>query len=652
MMKTRFLTLVSVFILVSFMVFAQKIEPNDASKYTIELNKKVEMPTSAEDFDNASKGFIAPFDNPIVKNSEGRVVFNYDDFKFIKGDAPNSVNPSLWRQSILINGYAGLFKVADGIYQIRSADVSNMTIIEGNKGLIVIDPLAAEEPAKAGMELYYKHRPKYPIVAVIYTHSHVDHYGGVKGVVTEEEVKKGKVKIVAPDGFLEHTISENVYAGTAMSRRAIYGYGSLLERSAKGTVGSGIGTTGAGGNVTLIPPTLIIKKDGEKHKFAGIEIEFMLVQNTEAPAEMVFYVPKYRALCGAEIVCHTLHNLVTLRGAQARDSKAWWQGINKMNNKFTEKSDVLFVSHTWPVWGEENIAKYCKSQRDLYKYIHDQTLHFINKGYTGVEIAEMLKLPDSLYREASNRGYYGSLSHNVRAVYQFYLGWFDGNPVNLNRYPPEEEAKKYVSAMGGIQSVVGEGEKAINSGDYRWASTMLSHAVFSDPSNKKAKDLLATALEQLGYQTENATWRNIYLEGAYELRNGFPSGVMFTTNSPDSARAMPMDMVFDYMGIQLNAEKAKDKVININWEFKDIKEKYATTLENSVFVYSADKVLDSADAKIVTNKSVINDINAKKTTFKDAIDKGEIVIEGSKDKVLELLSMLEEFNMGFNIVTP
>ncbi len=651
-MKTKILTLVSLFTLLSFMAFAQKVEPNDASKFTVEFNKKVAIPTSTEDFDDIKRGLVAKFDIPEIKNDEGKLIWDFATYQFLTGNAPETVNPSLWRQGILTS-YAGLFKVTDNIYQIRGADVSNMTIIEGSKGIIVIDPLISAECAKVALELYYKHRPKTPIKAVIYTHSHVDHYGGVKGIISEKDVKSGKIKIYAPEGFLDHAISENVYAGNAMSRRAMYSYGELLPFGPKGEVTNGLGIkTSTGGTVTLIPPTVIIKKDGEKHKIDGVEVVFMMAKNTEAPSEMFFYFPKFKALCAAEVSTHTMHNLYTLRGAQVRDSKAWWKALNKMENDFAAKSDVIFASHHWPVWGSEKISKFLLKQRDLYKYMHDQTLHLMNQGYTGVEIAEMVKMPDSLYTEGYNRGYYGSLSHNIRAIYQYYLGWFDGNPTNLNRYPPVEESKKYIAAVGGIQNAIDIGQKAIDSGDYRWASTILYNAVFADPDNKKAKDLLASAYEQLAYQAENALWRNFYLEGAFELRNGLIKDKVQSVASPDTLSAMDMDMVFDFMGIQLDTEKAKGKVINLNWEFKDLKKKYATTLENSVFVYTEGKVLDKADASIVTNKSVIDDVNSKKITMKDAIDKGLITITGDKGKLTELLSMMVEFELLFNIVTP
>ncbi len=650
-MKTRFITLVSVFILVSFVSFAQQVQPNEASKYTIEFNKKVEMPTSTEDFDDVKRGLIAKFDYPTIKSDSGKVVWDFTSYQFLTGNAPETVNPSLWRQGILTN-YSGLFKVVDGVYQIRGADVSNMTIIEANKSIIIIDPLVSPETAKAGLELYYKNRPKVPVRAVIYTHSHTDHYGGVKGVVTEDEVKSGKVKIYAPDGFLEHVASEFLYAGNAMSRRTMYMYGALLAPGPKGGVGSGLGIAGSSGEATLIAPTVIIKKDGEKHKIAGVDFEFIMAQNTEAPSEMFFFIPKYKVICAAEVSTHTMHNILTLRGAQVRDSKSWWKALNKMNNDFSQRADVITASHHWPVWGREKIYKYLNKQRDLYKYMHDQTLNLMNQGYTGIEIAEMIKLPESIYTEGYNRGYYGSLSHNVKAIYQYYLGWFDGNPVNLHRLTPVDESKKYVAAVGGIQNAIDIGQKAIDSGEYRWASTILYNAVFADPENKKAKDLLAVAYEQLGYQVENATWRNFYLQGASELRNGVPKIELPSMATPDTIKAMPVDMIFEFMGVLVDAEQAKSKVININWNFKDVKGKYTTTLENSVFLYSADREADKLDATVTTEKSVLGDLSSGKITIKDAIDKNLLTIQGDKNKVLDLFSVFKQFSLAFNIATP
>lgn len=631
------------------------LEPKSAEPITQEKNAAVlqELPfANKDDFSDAQRGFIGTVPNLVIKNKEGRVIWDLRDYHFLSQDtAPPTVNPSLWRQAQL-NMNNGLFKVTDRVYQVRGFDLSNIGIIEGDHGLIVIDPLISAETAKAAMDLYFQHRPKKPVVAVIYTHSHVDHYGGVKGVVNEQDVKSGKVKILAPEGFLKDAVSENVYAGNAMSRRATYMYGALLPKNTQGQVDGGLGKTTSLGTVTLIPPTDIITKTGEKRNIDGVEIIFLMAPNTEAPAEMLMYFPQFRALGSAEDATHTLHNLYTLRGAQVRDPVAWWKALNEVITLFGDKTDVIFAQHHWPMWGQQKILTFLEKQRDMYKYLNDQSLHLMNQGYTMTELGNKMTLPASLANEWYNRDYYGSVNHDSKGVYQKYLGWYDSNPAHLNPLPPVEASKKYVEFMGGADAVIEKARESYQKGDYRWVAEVLNHVVFADPTNQTAKNLEADALEQLGYQSENPTWRNEYLMGAYELRRGVPNASGTEAASPDTLKAMPLDMFFDYLGIRLNSAKADGKIIRLNWNFPDTKQKYVVTLENSVLVYSANKELTNPDATITLNRSTFDDINLGKMTFAQGIEKGVVKIKGDSNKVKELFSYFDNFPPMFNIVTP
>ena len=634
-----------------------EVKTNDATDATKATNAKTlkELPFSnTQDFVDAKKGFIAPLpDGGIIKNAKDQPVWDLTEFSFIKEGvkAPDTVNPSLWRQSQLIM-MDGLFKVTDHIYQVRNADLSNLTIIEGEKGITIADPLISAETAKAALDLYYQHRPKKPVVAVIYSHSHVDHFGGVRGVVDEKDVKAGKVRIFAPAGFMEHSVAENVFAGNAMSRRASYMYGNILPKAPTGQVGAGLGVTTSFGQVTLIPPTDIIDKTGQEFTIDGLTYVFMFTPNTEAPSEMHWFIPKYRAITAAENCNHTLHNVYSLRGAKVRDAKLWAKALNDTLDLWGDKADVLYGMHHWPTWGKENIADHMKKQRDVYKYIHDQTLNLANHGYTMYEIAEMLELPDSLANHWASRGYYGSVNHDVKAVYNFYLGYYDGNPATLNQLPPAEAGKKYVEFMGGASAVIKQAKKSYAAGDYRWVAQVVNHVVFADPDNVEAKKLQADALEQLGYISESGPWRNFYLSGARELRNGVTDAGTPDTASPDIISSMSLDMVLDFVGVRLNAKKAAGKKITINLNFTDTKQQYAVSLENSVINYVSSKQEKDADATFTLTREVFDQLMLKKTTLDKAISSGDIKVAGDKQKLIDLLAMLDTFKFWFNIVTP
>lgn len=629
--------------------------PSEATSLTQNLNQQFsrDLPLNDDqDFKDAQQGFIATLPKMLIKKADGSVVWDLTSYDFLdQKEPPATVNPSLWRQATL-NRFNGLFKVTDRVYQIRGFDISNMTIIEGDTGLLIIDPLISEEVAQAGLELYYQNRPKKPVVAVLYTHSHVDHYGGVKGVTSEEQVKQGKVKIIAPAHFLEDAISENVFAGTAMGRRATYMYGPFLPRGVKGQVDGGLGKTNSLGTVTLIPPTDLIQKTGEEKIVDGVKMVFQMAPNTEAPAEMLIYFPQFKTLNVAEDATHTLHNLYTLRGAPVRDASKWWKTLNEALTLFGSQTNIVITQHHWPTWGNERIQKYLASQRDLYKYIHDQSLRLMNSGYTMLEVAEKLKLPAGLSQHWFNRSYYGSVNHNAKAVYQRYLGWYDSNPANLFALPPEEASKHYVEFMGGSAQAMKKARKSFEKGDYRWVAMVMNHVVFSDPNNAEARQLQAEALEQLGYQSENPTWRNEFLMGAHELRNGVPNLKEFQAVSTDTLKAMPVDMLLDYLGIRLNAEKAEGKSIQINWAFTDTSEKYALSLENGALIYTANTQFPQADVSLTLTRDGLNKLLAKSSDLEKEIASGNVKVEGNSKKMMELLSYMDEFDPSFNIVTP
>ncbi|WP_282357394.1 alkyl sulfatase dimerization domain-containing protein [Pseudomonas sp. PS01303] len=628
--------------------------PVAPSAQTIASNAAVlkQLPFSDRtDFESISKGLIAPFKGQI-KDASGKVIWDVQAYDFLtKDQAPESVNPSLWRLAQL-NAHAGLFEVSPKLYQVRGLDLANMTIIEGDDGLIIIDPLTMAETAKAALDLYYANRPHKPVVAVIYSHTHVDHFGGVRGVIDEADVKAGKVKVFAPAGFMEHVMSENVMAGNAMSRRAQYQFGSLLPRGENGQVDAGLGKSSpTGGTVTLIPPTDLIAKELETRTIAGIQFEFQLTPGTEAPAEMNMYLPELKALCMAENATQMMHNVLTPRGAQVRDAKAWSQYLDDSLARYGDKADVLFAQHNWPTWGGERIRTFLADQRDMYAFLNDRTLHLLNQGLTPQEIADTItKLPGSLDQKWYTRGYYGSLSFNTRAVYQRYMGFYDGNPANLNPLPPVDTAKRTVEAMGGGAAVLEKIREAMASGDYRWAAQLGNQLLFAEPDNADAHKAQAETLEQLGYQSENATWRNMYLTGAMELRNGVPPHAG-TSVSVDMVRAMSPEMFFDYLAVRLDSDKAVSHDLTLNWTFEDLQKDFNLTLRNGVLTHRAG-LNPAADASVSLSKDTLEKISLKQQDFPTAMQKGLIKLQGNGKKLGELMGSLDTFGPQFNIVTP
>ncbi|MFZ3499113.1 alkyl/aryl-sulfatase [Streptomyces sp. 5.8] len=533
------------------------------------------------DFENADRGFIGALVPAVVKGAEGRTVWDNDAYGFLKADCPATANPSLWRQAQL-SSKQGLYEVAEGIYQVRGLDLSNMTLVEGDRGVVVIDPLISAETAAAALALYREHRGDRPVTGMIYTHSHGDHFAGARGVLPRG-AEEG-VPILAPEGFLEHAVSENVYAGNAMTRRAVFMYGDRLPKAPDGQIGAGLGMTTSTGTITLIPPTVDITSTGQEETVDGVRIVFQLTPGTEAPAEMNFLFPDRRALCLAENATHNMHNILTLRGAVVRDSRIWSRYLDEAIEYFGDGYDVAFASHHWPTWGRENVVAFLSAQRDLYAYMHDQTLRLLNDGLTGPEIAEELQLPPALENSWHARGYYGSLSHNVKAIYQRYLGWFNGNAATLWEHPPVEIAKRYVDSMGGPEETLTKARAYADSGDLRFAATLLNHLIFAEPGRADAKEDLAAVYDRLGQGAENGTWRNFYLTSAMELRQGENAALLDTAN-PEMAMALTTDMLLDSIAVRIDGPRAWDEDLTIDLVLTDEDRRHRLTLHNGALTH-------------------------------------------------------------------
>ncbi|WP_137974374.1 alkyl/aryl-sulfatase [Pseudomonas sp. F(2018)] len=605
------------------------------------------------EFEDAQRGFIAKPDSLTIKDANGKVVWDLESYKQYIGldqPAPDSVNPSLWRNAQLNLQY-GLFKVTDGIYQVRGYDVSNITFVEGKSGWIVFDPLISTEPARAAYELVSQHLGQKPVVAVVYSHSHIDHFGGVRGIVDEADVKAGKVRIIAPEGFSEHAVSENVIAGNAMARRAVYQFGALLPRNAQGGVSAGLGMTTSSGTVTLIQPTEFVSKTGQELTVDGVRMVFQMTPGTEAPVEMNTYFPDTKAMWMAENTTSNMHNVLTPRGAQVRDALQWSKYIGETLALFGDKTEVRFQSHHWPQWGQAQIGDYLKKQRALYKYTHDQSVRMLNLGMNAEEIAEAIKLPPELEAFWAGRGNYGTLKHNAKAVYQRYLGWYDANPANLDKLPPQPAAKKYVEYMGGAAAVLEKARGDFAKGEYRWVAEVAKQVVFAEPDNVEAKHLLADTFEQLGYQAESGPWRSMYLQGAFELRNGKPAAGGAVTASPDVIRAMTPEMLFDYLAVRLNGERAAGKKLVLNYNFTDLDKSYALTVENGVLTYE-DKAAADADVGLTMSKTALEDIQLGKATLEQKVASGELKFDGRPQAFGEFMGLLDKFDFWFDIVTP
>jgi len=604
------------------------------------------------DFDDAARGFLGTIEHAKIRSESGRTVWSLEPYGFLsETEAPATVNPSLWRQSRL-NMYHGLFEVVPGVYQVRGLDIANMTLIEGDSGVIVLDTLTSIEGARAAMELYFKHRGKKPVTAVIFSHTHTDHWGGARGVLDDATLASGKVPIIAPNLFMEHAVSENIIAGPAMLRRAQYQFGPFLAKGPRGQVDCGLGKSMAAGAVALLRPTDLIMETGDKRVIDGVEFEFQMAPNSEAPAEMHFYVERYKVLNLAENCTHNFHNLLPFRGADVRDALAWSKYLGEALKMWGGKAEAMCGQHHWPVWGRERIDTMIRQQRDLYKFAHDQTIRLMNHGLTAAEIAEAIKLPQSLEGAWHGRGYYGHIRHNVKAIYQKYLGWYDANPVNLDPLPPVESGKKYVEYMGGSGASLSRARKDFGKGEFRFVAQALSHLVFAEPDNQAARSMLADTFEQLGYAAESSTWRNAYLFGAQELRQGMPKTPPRASMPRETLAALRTGQLWDVLGIRLNGPKAEGKHIVLNWSFTDTGETFVLNLENSALTYTEDVKVANADASFTLARSTLDEVIAKVTSFSEAIAAGKVKVSGNATQLTELMSLMDEFPRMFEIVEP
>jgi alkyl sulfatase BDS1-like metallo-beta-lactamase superfamily hydrolase len=598
----------------------------------------------------ARRGLVAPFDPPVVEDESGRTVWDLRPYEFLDGEAPPTAHPSLWRQGQL-GRIAGLFELAPGLYQLRGFDLSNMHVLEGDEGIVVVDPLVSTECAAAALALYREQRGERPVTGLLYTHSHVDHFGGAKGVVDPADVEAGRVPVLAPAGFLHHAVSENVFAGIAMGRRAGYMFGAPLQRGPEGQLGAGLGQTNSTGTISLVPPTLEVAATGQEEVVDGIRFRFQLTPGAEAPTEMNFHLPEHGALCIADNAVHSMHNVLTPRGALVRDPRRWANYLDEAIELFGAETELLFAGHHWPCWGRERIVDFLEKQRDLYAYLHDQTLRLLNAGHTGTEIAELVELPPSLAAEWHCREFYGSVSHNVKAIYQRYMGWFDGNPAHLWPHPPVEAARRYVEFMGGADAVLEKARESLGRGDLRWVAEVVNHVVFAAPENGAARELQAEALERLGHGAENATWRNFYLMGAKELREGVGRAPGVSA-PPDVVANLSVAQLLDAMAIRLDGPRAWDADLRIEWAISEPDETHAIAVRRGVLRHRPGKHEPAADAALHVDRAGLNELLLDREAIGGLAESGRLRVEGDGAKLGELLGLLDEPDPGFPIVTP
>ena len=622
------------------------------SQSTIKANQQVKSQldlSDQQDFIDAKRGLIALTDHQVY-TTDNTLIWDIPAYDFVEGPAPESVNPSLWRQAKL-NNIRGLFKVTDRIYQLRGFDFANMTIIEGDSGWIIVDPLTAKETAQAALKFAQQHLGVHPIKAIILTHAHMDHFGGVLGITSNEQIAAQNIRVIAPEGFMEAATSENIIAGVAMVRRSAYMYGKDLPRNALGHVGSGLGTGPAYGTFGIVKPNEIIGEEATTKVIDGLEFVFQNASGTESDAEITFYLPQLKAFCGAELVSRNMHNLYTLRGAKVRNALKWSAKIDEALQNFNDAA-LYFGSHHWPVWGNSEVKTFLANQRDLYKFIHDQSVRLMNQGLNGTEIAEQLQLPPQLASYFANRGYYGSLSHNAKAVYQYYMGWFDANPANLDPIPPTQAAVKYVAMMGGAETVLTKAQAYFDQGEYRWVAQLINHVVFAQPDNSKAKALLAKTYDQLGYQAESAPWRNFYLTGAQELRQGVPEKGIDLTNMEDILRNTPVNKFFESMAVRLNMGKALDVKKTIRIRFSDLNKNYLLVVENSVLRHYLDDGKTKVDGTLTLTHPLFIKMLIGKAGIRDTLFSDELTIDGSVIDTVKFFMLFDKPNGQFNVVTP
>jgi alkyl sulfatase BDS1-like metallo-beta-lactamase superfamily hydrolase len=624
-----------------------------ASAFTIASNRQFADELDLDhqqDFEDARRGMIAAAPNESVTAASGVQVWDGAAYDFIQGDAPDTVNPSLWRQAKL-NNIRGLFKVEEGIYQLRGFDLANSTLIKSENGWILVDPLTTRETTKSAMTFAEQHLGEINLTGVIFTHSHVDHFGGVLELIDSQQAAANNVPIIAPVGFMAEATSENIIAGRAMTRRGTYMFGDMLERSATGHVDAGLGKQVIFGSISILQPTVVINQPEQTLVVDGIEFDFYNMPGSEAPAELTFYLPQWNAFCGAEILSHVMHNILTLRGAKVRDALLWsdyiGQSIDRLDNV-----ETFFNSHHWPTWGHERIITQMQQQQDMYKFIHDQTVRLANIGYTPKEIAEKLRLPKSLAGNFHLRGYYGTLSHNSKAVYQHYFGWYEGNPAQLNPLPPVESSLRYVEFMGGADAILKKAEVYLDKGEYRWVGEVLNHVVFAEPGNMPARNMLAEAYRQMGYQAESGPWRDIYLSGAKELSEGTVGENLSVFLLEDFMLQVPMIEFMKALSVTLDADKAEGERLKINILFTELEQNFVLSIRNSVMHYREKPTDPSADASIAISGSLFFQIMMKQVGITDLLTSEELEVEGSVLKLIKFFSLLGESNDNFNIVTP
>jgi alkyl sulfatase BDS1-like metallo-beta-lactamase superfamily hydrolase len=627
------------------------LDPKPATAATIEAQKAMTASLPVDDGRDAAfadQGFIATRSDPVIRAADGRTVWNLEAYGWMAGDAPPTVNPSLWRHMKLLRKH-GLYKVAEDVWQVRGFDVSNMTVIKGATGWILIDPLTTREAAAAAIELVNAQLGQRPVTGVIYSHSHGDHYGGVRGVIADGDVKAGKIAVIAPEHFVEEAASENVLAGPAMGRRANYQFGAGLTPGPQGQMGSGIGKAISGGAITLIAPNDLIEKTGDRRIVDGVTLEFQMVPETEAPAEMNVYIPKAKTFLAAEIATCSLHNILTPRGAKVRDALAWSQYLGEAVNLYAGRSDAAISSHCWPRFGQAEVKSWLEGHRDNYRYLHDQTIRMMNQGMTQAEIAEAIKAPAAIADQWYNRGYYGTYSHNSKAVYQRYLGWYDAVPANLNPHPPVERAKRLVADMGGAKKVIAAAKRAMAAGDYRWSSDLLNSLVFADPKNADARALLADSYEQQGYQAESAIWRNQFLSAARDLRQGVQPGA--TIQSPDMIAAIPTGLLLNSVATRLNPAAIEGRSLAINFDIQDRKESAKISVGNAVMIGEMGAAHAGPVATVRGPRQLFLAMLFLKTPLAQLEAVG-LKIEGDRAAVEALQAALDPIPGTFNIAEP
>jgi len=643
-LRVRFLF---VFVLSLLTMACQKSDTSNTPKSQVN-SAQTQISQAWLEKSDARRGFIAAPTGQ-VKDSEGKVVWDFDAFSFLQGEAPATVNPSLWRQATL-NNQIGLFKVTEGIWQLRGFDLANITLIQGKSGWIVIDALTAQETAAEAMAFARKHLGNQKVSAVVFTHSHVDHFGGALGVISAQEAKSRKIPIVAPVGFMEEATSENILMGPAMGRRAMYMYGSRLPKNEKGLIDNGLGKAVAFGKIGILAPTITVQQEKHMLTLDGVRFVFHNASGTEAPSEFTFYLPDFKAYCGAELMGHTLHNLYTLRGAKVRDATKWASVLNDAL-RHVQNSDVVFNQHHWPVWGAANIQDFIAKQRDAYQFIHDQTVRHMNAGLNAAEISEIVQMPKALDEHLSVRGYYGTVRHNVKAVYQNYMGWFDAHPSNLDPLPALQASERYVSLMGGTDKVIQAAKEALAKGEHRWAAELLKHVVYVSPGNTDAKNLLAETFDHLGFVSESSAWRNFYLTGALELREGPPEKGMSRENLLEMLNQTPIERFLEAMAASLNATKAEGKKLKINLVFSDTKQTYVLRIDNSVMHHAQKSPEKDANATLTLTQPFFLKMVLGQAGGKDLLLSDQTKIDGSTLDLATFFSLFEKAPGNFSIVT-